>query len=289
MVRRHVQDEGETAWLDVTILEAVDEVLQDIATAIRQVNHDYDLFKIELAPATDLTELERLLYFYRLPEYVQSLRMLEGRRNGILKPTPIPYVPLTHRDVGRSYQAVPTWTFGEGNHQGGIQLAGRMTGFDAIVIWFIRRYAELHYGVAEGGSTSTIVFDTSTNIGPVVERDDVYVGLEVLINSGNADGDLRVITDYDGATHTATVTPNFSGAVGLGDSYDLVPPISPEFNHYLIHRTAFELILRSGNDRWIELERPHMNGLEQRFTAAIETRIQDEPKRMWTTRTAEGG
>lgn len=73
-------------------------------------------------------------------------------------------------------------------------------------------------GTAQGGSTTTLQLDTEA-----YEQDDWYNGLVVEITSGNASGQLREITDYDGTTKTATVSA-WDGAVSVssGDTYEIL-------------------------------------------------------------------
>jgi hypothetical protein len=54
-----------------------------------------------------------------------------------------------------------------------------------------------------------------------IKPNGYYNGFVIELMSGGASGNMRVITNYDNATNTATVSPSFSGAVVIGDTYNI--------------------------------------------------------------------
>ena len=95
----------------------------------------------------------------------------------------------------------------------------------------INRAAFGEFSSAVFGSLSTIVFPLSAS-----ETSSYYSNWVVKITSGAAAGDKRTISGYVGATRTATVSSNFSGAPALGDSYVVY---NPDTLPYLKGKTRF--------------------------------------------------
>lgn len=62
-----------------------------------------------------------------------------------------------------------------------------------------------YIGTAVSGTGTTIKFDNNAD-----PTNDYYVGCQIYIHTGASKGDYRTITDYDGATRTATVGSSFT-------------------------------------------------------------------------------
>ena len=83
-------------------------------------------------------------------------------------------------------------------------------------------------GVADGGSTTTIVdatlFNDPDGNGDNPCDDRFYVGRRVTMGYGTSnsiDGEIAIITKVDEGTNTATVSPAFSGAVANNDPFTI--------------------------------------------------------------------
>lgn len=72
---------------------------------------------------------------------------------------------------------------------------------------------------ANFGTISTITFPLSAS-----DETSYYADWVIKVTSGAASGDKRTISAYNATTRTATVSPNFSGAPALGDSYVVYDP-----------------------------------------------------------------
>ena len=83
----------------------------------------------------------------------------------------------------------------------------------------LNRAAFGEFSEATFGTLSTITFPLSAS-----EKSDYYSDWVVKVTSGAASGDKRTISSYASTTRTATVTPNFSGAPALGDTYVVYNP-----------------------------------------------------------------
>ncbi len=88
---------------------------------------------------------------------------------------------------------------------------------DVILIVHVSLSARVAtYGLATGGAAGTIIDTRRT------EADDYWNGLQVVMLSGNGRGQVRPIYDFDAATDTIFVTPNFAGAVAATDAYAIL-------------------------------------------------------------------
>jgi hypothetical protein len=79
-----------------------------------------------------------------------------------------------------------------------------------------RIYSTYDYDIDVGGSTPTSV---TFNDPLIINRNEYYTGMTVLITQGQGQGQARLITAYDGTTKTATIYPAWGQqpAAGLSD------------------------------------------------------------------------
>jgi hypothetical protein len=74
-------------------------------------------------------------------------------------------------------------------------------------------------GTVESATSTTVELDSSASA-----VNDVYNGLEIELRDGAGEGETRVISDYDGATKTATISPAWTATPSNGDGYVLEIP-----------------------------------------------------------------
>lgn len=72
-------------------------------------------------------------------------------------------------------------------------------------------------GTADSGTVGTLVDSALT------QSADFFIGQELRMDSGNNTGLSRTIVDFDDATDTVYVEPDFPSAVAAGDDYAIVP------------------------------------------------------------------
>src|SRR3990170_7228543 len=73
-------------------------------------------------------------------------------------------------------------------------------------------------GTSDAGGTSTALVDAA-----LTQADDVFNGAWVLFTSGAVANQVRLITDFDSATDTATFAPAATAAIGAGITYEILP------------------------------------------------------------------
>lgn len=81
-----------------------------------------------------------------------------------------------------------------------------------------QRLQPLHSGTAQGGSASTIQFDTGASA-----IDDFYNHGVVQITGGTGGGQSRVIPDYTGLSRTAAISPNWVTTPDATSVFDVLP------------------------------------------------------------------
>jgi hypothetical protein len=81
---------------------------------------------------------------------------------------------------------------------------------------FLDLYHRVASGTAQGGSSSTIQLAASENF-----VDDALNTANVHINGGTGAGQVRSISDYVGATDTATVSPNWTISPNSTSTYEV--------------------------------------------------------------------
>ena len=74
------------------------------------------------------------------------------------------------------------------------------------------------HGIATAGAASTITLAASASA-----TNDLYNGSTVYISSGTGAGQVRLITDYDGGTKVATVSPEWATNPAAGSIYRVLP------------------------------------------------------------------
>lgn len=109
-------------------------------------------------------------------------------------------------------------------------------------VWYTRRPSGLFYGVAAGGSSTSIVFPAVPTVGEVVQEDDWYNGMRV-----HCDGQVRRITDYVGSTRTATISPAWNVVPSSTSAMSLMSPL-PDRMHPLISDIAVRYLKVSNDD-----------------------------------------
>jgi hypothetical protein len=83
---------------------------------------------------------------------------------------------------------------------------------DSMRYWYIPEWPELFYGTATGGSATTIILPAAAALsyGFLSLQTNRYVGTKI---ENVTDGETLLVTDWDGATLTATVTAEDGSAI----------------------------------------------------------------------------
>lgn len=279
-VRNRIEDPAANEFSDSEVLEFLDEALHSlwIETLATGDNHELDLLQIPVASLTNVNTNE---HEYTLPEYLAEVRGVEGAKAGRLSVEEIPRAPLTLRTqiIGPSY----VW---RSSRPGTLRIAGRITGFTTINVWYIRRWGPLHY--ADSPQTGLALDDqiqfSASPTGAVVRRNDLYVGMDVQVTadfpSGTKD-QVRRITGYTGNTQIAQLASAWpAGALTGQSSYSLVVPLAPEHTSLLLSETAYLMAEELGMEGQIALMLPRLSRLRSAFKVSVSNR-DNTPKRVW--------
>lgn len=283
-VRQRASDEGSLIWTPEKILDAADQAFQHVWDTVRFAGRDHELDRLDIAPSA-MTRVEDQWYEYSLPEWVGAIRLVEGV-TGSSDTRPIEAIPagLEHKDVSRVafLSKQPRWIRSRYGRPGSISFMGDVT-FSSIRVWYIRRYPPLHYGTAQSGTTTTIQFAASPT-GTVIQRDSLYVGMDVLMTNGTNTDQFRRVTAYTGATRTATLDSALPVAVTASTTYSLVVPLEQEHGDYFIEDVTRRLLARLANTEHLAATEPQYREAQERFKASLETRDQAQPRRIFSRR-----
>jgi hypothetical protein len=89
---------------------------------------------------------------------------------------------------------------------------------DALAADVTTELRALVTGTSDAGGTTTTLVDAA-----LTQADDVFDGAWVLFTSGAVANQVRLITDFDAATDTATFAPAATAAIGAGITYEILP------------------------------------------------------------------
>jgi len=295
-IRTRISDpDGESVPADV-VLEAINDMLQPVWTDVLSsgMQHEMDQF------TPTFNQIETGITEAILPEYVGEIRLVMGFRGAGTPGVIIPKANTREIEVGRGTFATsnPVWTFSKFSSPGRIQIRGRYSQFTSYQIWYARKWAPLHYGQASATSAAdgtTLALDepATATAGEVLERDDLYIGMQVEITADgtNADnvGQLRRIVGYDGATRVATLETALP-SVTTDDStqYALVIPLDPDGTKYLIESAVYELYLQIGSPEDIAVMERRFQALQSRFKSNMVRRQNYENPRLHSSRRLRG-
>lgn len=284
-VRQRAVDEGSLIWTNQKILDAADLAFGHVFTTIKLAGSDHELDKLTLLPS-DFTRVEDLWYEYTLPEWVGSIRLVEGVTGNSAKPILATPSNLEQMNAARTpfLSEQPRWIRSGLGRPGSFSILGEVGSLTNIRVWFIRSYPPLHYGTAASGSTTTIGF-ASVPEGTVIGRDGLYVGMDVLFTNGTLTDQIRRITGYVGATKVATFSPALATpVVGSSTTYSLLVPLETQHSEYFVEEVTRRMLSRLANLDHLRATEPQYAELRERFLADLRARDIAAPKRMWSKR-----
>jgi hypothetical protein len=290
-VRRRISDLGGNVYTAAQVLEALDEVIQSIYTTTLLAGQQQEMDMLNV-PRADFTEINTEVVEYSLPETVGEIRLIEGVPSGSsVVPVPLLKGYLGEKEYARGFGGIslPVWFFSKFGRPGRIQIRGRLTKFTSFNIWHARKWAPLHYAIAEAGGVNTLTFNTAPT-GDLARRDDVYIGMDVEITADTAQADnvgaLGRVIDYVGNTRVATFEANWPAATSNQTTYAIVLPVEPENSKLIIEMAAHELFMSLGEPENLKLMEARMARLEERFISNVNTRHSAEPKRFHSSRSS---
>lgn len=284
-VRIRVADKDSQIWTDTEILDAADVAMGHVTDTVRLQGQDHELDRLSIAAAS-WTKIEDHWYEYDLPEWVGSVRRLEGvTGTSDVRPLEIAETQLEKRDIARApfATAQPRYHLGKLGRPGTLSFIGDIGSFTSIRVWFIRRFPSLHWGTAgtPASPTTELRFAAAPTSGVVIKRASLYIGLDVQFTSGALIDVIRRITAWDGTDATlSSALP----AASTGLNYSLIVPLECEHGGYFIEEVAREMLARLANTEAMAGREAIYKEREERFVAGIGQRDNDRPKRLWSRR-----
>lgn len=229
-VRDRILDKSSRAIDDATVLRFADDALQSLYTTMRLSNQDYELDRL-LIPFANFVESDPNLVETRLPEYVGEVRLVEKQVQGqsigaILDKSPT----LKQRSIAMGAFAVrnPVWFYSRHARPGWLAIAGRLGGITDVAIWYIRKWAPMHFGTATAGGANTLTFDApgdTTLTGRVLLRDSYYVGMDVEITNNLPTGAQQQLgrSSSSGASVATSARPESRPWLTTGEPTQMPP------------------------------------------------------------------
>lgn len=295
-IRARIEDSGDL-WSSHEILESADDVLTSIWDKVRAASAHYATDRIEI-PVSSFTTIEKSWLEAELPSWVGDITYVEQvSSNGRTTPLKVFESDFYNKNAyAYAIGAAPRWMRSRYGQRAKFSVYGSLSS-GSVRIWFNRVWPPMHYGktVSVGGTTS-LAFDTSANpptgtrVGRVLRQDDVYEGmlLEILDDTSNPSNpnidQLRRITEYDGATRTATLDEALPAALNTTTWYSLVIPLDRAHSRYFIEKVILELALRLGNNPYVAQSQGLIAMLESEFEMSIASRDTVNPPHMWSHR-----
>lgn len=259
---RKVEDQAHKVTTETEKLQALDEACQDLKLKLVEQYQDDDLDYVDISPTAGVAVSTDLTEFY-LPEWCYKVRLVEDTSQPG-DPVEIPYAHMHSKEryAGRLFSRVPRcWLFARGgNVFQRIQLRGAIAGLASFRVWFVRRYAPLHYGTAQtNASTSKIalaVDGAATTKGRVLGRDGAYNHFAVEITGGTPSGlkdQIRLLSGHVGSTGLCDVHTPWTVAPTNTTQYAMVTPLGQEFHELVILLAAVKLLQDTGSQTQIGL------------------------------------
>lgn len=293
-VRRLVQDVGQSLFDDFELLETASDVLPMVWDRIRRNNNTYGMDSVTIL-ASEFTATEVARMEVELPANVGDIKQVEVLGpNGALSGALPSQIETKSSPFLRG--GMPTWFRSGFENNGKFSIVGMPSGSD-IRVWFQRQIPPLHYGRTASIVDGEIQLDLTgsppagTQAGRVERIDDVYNGMQVFIDGdsnvvggGPSVGQIRRVTDYDGATYTCTLESSLPGALTATTLYSLVVPLEDQFYPYFIHRVAQEIVARAGSPASAGMMEQRLARIEAEFDAAIMVRDSGNPPRIVNSR-----
>ena len=122
---------------------------------------------------------------------------------------------------------------------------------DAIRLWYVPSHGNMLEGNPSATASTTLDFfttdaDYTTNYGKIDRRNDFYNGMEIRITDGTGVGQIRTLTDYDGANRRITVAA-WDTTPDTSSTFAVICPV-PEDHHATVSvRAAMVMAVKNRN------------------------------------------
>lgn len=282
-VRTRVADPSALTWDDAEILEVADDVLQELWTEIRTQASEYSLDSIVVTPVL----VNGRHYEATLPEWVGTIRRVETTNTrGVT--CEIPHSQIQGRDY--LTQRGDMWHRAYGLLGG--KIAVYLSSVADLRVFYIRRWAPLHFGTAQVqsvGPVNTKLRLASAPTGKLVRRAGLLIGMHIEISAdvttpANRD-QIRLITSEDTSTYAGEVVPVTDAWLGIPNAntqYSLVLPLEPEFASFAVMSTVWKLFERDGNVNHLQAMQPSYDRMRRSFEEGLRDRDTARPRRIWS-------
>lgn len=276
-ILRRIEDVGLDSFGPTEVLDAVKSAMGSLYTSLRLANKYHDTDYLELSPGAGTTIRQNVTDF-QMPETVSDVVEIKGQRSTGRWLDLLTKVPP---QWGGQSSGLPVWHWVSAR-TGRIRIYGRLNRYNTLHFFIVRKWPPMHYGTAAGGAASTITFDATPTAGNVILRDDVYIGVDLLITNNTppgVEGQIGRVTDYVGSTRIATVRDAWTVVPDVTTNYGLVVPIPEEYEEMLIEESAQILKEELGEGLPIS---PRLGFLRDQFEQGLSQRDGEPARRVWS-------
>lgn len=219
---------------------------------------------------------------YNLPDNLRDVVISLVERTDLDTPSRLREINFQRREEYDTTSATLDLNFGGYYYLRGQRIGILPTPSETIAnnlqISYVRKVADLSYGTVASGTSTTLKLPTSATAGTTSRVNDYYNGELVSIISGTGIGQIRTVSDYDGANRLLTLSAAWTTTPLSTSQYSFISPI-PERFHEILVSYAQARVYRKNQDRdGYQMEIEHFGNLLQQFIQSIETRTVDEPK-----------
>jgi hypothetical protein len=277
-IQERIHDRSGATFGEEELLRGVDDSLRRIFGMLRTHGDEGALDYLDVT-VTSLTQLERGVLQYKIPETVTDPKYLELMRGDGSAPYPITHVPLEHKDLSRGLVTGKgiTWNWGR---RGSLEIRGTGSiSWPTLRIWFARLIPPLFRATGSVASTTTSIVVQSP-IGAFKARDDLYTGYQFEATAGANVGQVRRCSTHVGST----LTVDAFGASMASQTFAMLIPVADEHVEYVVDLATLKFLGREGSVKEKKLVQEELDQLMQSFESGIARRQSGEPPRFFSSR-----
>lgn len=251
LARRYLDEPDSDEFSNEEIVQAINLEFADLCDELRVLGQNY-LSKDVVVPVVT-TAVE-----YWLPFDAATIRAVEYFGTADVSGTAPFYVVSS----SATSSEITNYTR-EGNR---LVLDTAITDAGYIRVSYWQEATPLHSGPADAGAASSITMATAPDYGSVLTNDQAYYGLAVFVYQGTGAGQRRWITQYDGATRTASVNEAWGTAPDATSYYSLEAPFGDSMQEMMALGAVMRLKGIAQEDDTSPAARLYMAKLERMVT-----------------------
>lgn len=262
-IRDSLNEATASHWTDLAILRKMNKAQQKLAMLLSMSIGDWLMTKAAITPSNSLVALPSDC---AKPIYMENATTgMEVQFSGTIR----------ERNLSRVDTVLLNQLNPDAYMYGNYVEINQASYTDQVNLWYEKRIPDLHFGTGASGSGSSALVFTAANI--PAPRDDYYNNVYVTITAGTGVGIRSLISDYTGATFTATIT----GTVGTDSIYGTETLLPEEAIPCLTNMAATELLAKPGaaiDPKYFDYIKTELKDSLAIFTDWLSTRVKNSQR-----------